>query len=413
MRSRAASGVSPSMQSGCRQSEAEDVLRFFFRFAREIVADHFDLPPVFAIVKGASAVSLRRSRLFAGTRPKRPETTPEEKDGDVMAMKIGYRTIKTAIGAGLAIFIAQQLGLAFYASAGIITILCIQVTRRQSIRAAVNRILACLLALAVGIGVFALFGYHPAALTLLILVFLPLAVRFGIQEGFVSSMVVLLHLYSAERMDAATIANELALLTIGVGVALLANLYMPSMEKELKAMQAAVENNFAVILQEFCYYLRHGQSDWDGREMIETERLLQQAKELAWREVENRIGRRDDTYYQYFVMREKQFELLERMLPIVSTLDVQVPQGHQIADFLERLSRAIHPGNTAYRFLDKLRVMREEIQQTALPKTREEFETRAALFYLLREIERYLFIKHDLGKNSPGKNMEKKDMHAL
>ncbi|MCG6197957.1 aromatic acid exporter family protein, partial [Anoxybacillus sp. LAT_38] len=76
----------------------------------------------------------------------------------------------------------------------------------------------------------------------------------------------------------------------------------------------------------------------------ETERLLQQAKELAWREVENRIGRRDDTYYQYFVMREKQFELLERMLPIVSTLDVQVPQGHQIADFLERLSRAIHPG---------------------------------------------------------------------
>jgi uncharacterized membrane protein YgaE (UPF0421/DUF939 family) len=99
-------------------------------------------------------------------------------------------------------------------------------------------------------------------------------------------------------------------------------------------------------------------------------------------------------------MREKQFELLERMLPIVSSLHLQVPQGEQIADFLEHLSDRIHPGNTAYIFLDKLKEMREEIRKTALPQTREEFEIRASLFYLLNEIERYLFIKHNLGKTS-------------
>jgi uncharacterized membrane protein YgaE (UPF0421/DUF939 family) len=315
-------------------------------------------------------------------------------------MKIGYRTIKTAIGTAIAILIAQQLGLQFYASAGIITILCIQVTRKKSLQTAWHRVLACLLGLVVGFLFFLAFGYQPLTIMLFILVFIPLTVRFGIQDGFVTSMVVMLHLYSMQRVDLEVVRNELALLFIGVGVALLANLYMPSMEKELRRLQELVERNFAVIFKEFCYYLRNGESSWDGKEMIETASLLEQAIHLASRNVENRFGRQEDTYYQYFVMREKQFELLERMLPIVSSLHLQVPQGHQIADFLEELSNAIHPGNTAYIFLDKLREMREEIQKTALPETREEFEIRASLFYLLREIEQYLFIKHRLGKNS-------------
>lgn len=271
---------------------------------------------------------------------------------------------------------------------------------KKSFRAAWNRILSSFLGLAVGMALFAVLGFTPIAILLAILIFLPLAVRFGIQEGFVSSMVVLMHLYSAERMDTALALNEVALLVIGVGVALVVNLYMPSLDKELKAMQAQVEKNFVKILREFCYYLRHGESDWDGREMIETTGLLDGAIQLASRDVDNRLGRRDDSYYQYFIMREKQFELLERMMPIVSSLNSQVPQGLQIADFLEKLSDSVHPGNTAYRFLDQLREMRKEIKETGLPSTREEFETRASLFYLLGEIESYLFIKHELGKNS-------------
>ncbi len=314
-------------------------------------------------------------------------------------MKIGYRTIKTAFGTAIAIFIAQQLGLQFYASAGIITILCIQVTRKKSFQTAINRVLACLVGLLLGFAFFQLLGYHPVSVLLWILVFIPLCVRYRITDGFVTSAVVLFHLYSVKRFDLDILRNELALLTIGVGVALLVNLYMPNVEKELKQMQRELEMNFSTIFKEFCLYLRNGQSDWGGKEMIETAALLEKAIDLAARDVENRFGPQDNTYYQYFVMREKQFELLERMLPIVSSLHLQVPQGHQIADFLEDLSNSIHSGNTAHLFLDKLREMREAIRHTSLPQTREEFEIRAALFYLLREIEEYLYIKHRLGKN--------------
>jgi hypothetical protein len=68
--------------SVCHQSGAEDVFRFFvFALAQEIVEALFVLPPVFAIVKGASAVSFRRSRLFVGKRPERPETTRKRRTG--------------------------------------------------------------------------------------------------------------------------------------------------------------------------------------------------------------------------------------------------------------------------------------------------------------------------------------------
>ena len=290
----------------------------------------------------------------------------------------------------------------FYAAAGIITILCIQVTVKKSVRTAINRILATLLGIGIGFAGFWIFGFTPLALMFTILVFMPLAVRMRIQEGFVTCMVVMMHLYAEERMDLALIANEFALLVIGVGVALVVNLYMPSLEKELKAMQEKVERNFSKILKEFSFYLRNGESSWEGHELIETPSLLAQAIKLASRDVENRLGRGDDTYTSYFVMREKQFELLERMMPIVSTLNSQVPQGLQMADFLDKLSDSVHPGNTAYRFLDELRLMHEEIKETPLPKTREEFETRASLFYLLREMENYLYIKHELGKNKDG-----------
>ena len=61
--------------------------------------------------------------------------------------KIGYRTIKTALGTTLAIVFAQILGLDNFASAGIITILCIKATKKKSVQASVSRIIACLIAM--------------------------------------------------------------------------------------------------------------------------------------------------------------------------------------------------------------------------------------------------------------------------
>ncbi|WP_042761544.1 aromatic acid exporter family protein, partial [Streptococcus sobrinus] len=82
------------------------------------------------------------------------------------------------------------------------------------------------------------------------------------------------HIYSLQDITWGIVWNEIAILTIGISVALLINLYMPSVEKDLKEYQQKVECNFKTILFEMAVFVRNGESNWDGKELLQTEELL-------------------------------------------------------------------------------------------------------------------------------------------
>ncbi|XXM73817.1 aromatic acid exporter family protein [Lysinibacillus sphaericus] len=320
--------------------------------------------------------------------------------------RIGYRTLKTGIGTALAISLAQLFQLDNFVSAGILTILCIQNTKKKSVQASSSRFAACVIAMLFSAAFFEFIAYHPAVIGLLLLVFIPVTVSLRIKEGIVTSSVIILHIYSAGNVTLGLFENELGIIVIGIGIALIMNLYMPSVENKLAEYQEQIEANFYKIFCELINHLKTNQSDWDGKEITETEELLKEAKSLAFKEVENHFLRHEDLYYLYFKMREKQFEILQRILPIAASISIKVEPGKKIAHFLEELSQHIHPGNTALFYLKKLYDMKVEFEQMELPKTREEFEVRAALYQFVREMEQYLLIKSSfkgIQKNEKGK----------
>ena len=310
-----------------------------------------------------------------------------------MKFRIGYRTIKTAVGTAISILLAQQLGLDNFASAGILTILCIQVTKRRSLRTALDRFLACVLAMPFSALFFEGISYHPLVIGLMLFFFIPTIVMLKAPDGIVTSSVIVLHIYMAGKVTMAIFLNELGVISIGIGVALLINLYMPSVDKKLQDYVSEIEENFKIIFSEMVRYLRIGDSNWDGKEITVGARLLDEAITLALQDVENHFLRDEDTYFHYFTMREKQFDIIERILPIVTSITHTVKQGHMIADFLEELSENIHSRNTAHIYLKKLREMKKTFEEMELPKTREEFEVRAALLQLVNEMKDYLIIK--------------------
>jgi uncharacterized membrane protein YgaE (UPF0421/DUF939 family) len=307
--------------------------------------------------------------------------------------RIGYRTIKTAIGTTVSISMAQYLGLDNFVSAGIITLLCIQVTKKKSLSVAWARFIACLLAILFSFLFFEGIGYHPLSISLLLFFFIPTTVMLKVTEGIATSSVIFLHFYAAKQFTLQFVLNELSLIVVGIGVALLVNMYMPSVEKQLKEYQQAIEDLFRIIFKEIVKYLRTNESDWDGKELMFAADVLQEAKTLALRNVENRILRNEDYYYRYFRMREKQFEIIERLLPLVTSITYTVEQRNMVADFMDELSDAIHPGNTANKFIKQLRELKKRAEEMELPKTREEFEERAALLHFVKEMEQYLIIK--------------------
>ena len=116
-----------------------------------------------------------------------------------MKFKIGYRTIKTALGTAIAILIAQQFGLDNFASAGILTILCIQVTKRKSLRTSWDRFVACVLAMPFSALFFEVIGYHPIVIGIMLFFFIPTVVMLKANEGVVTSSVIILHIYMANH----------------------------------------------------------------------------------------------------------------------------------------------------------------------------------------------------------------------
>ncbi|WP_254391679.1 aromatic acid exporter family protein [Terribacillus sp. DMT04] len=309
-------------------------------------------------------------------------------------MKIGYRTIKTAVGTPLAIWIAELLQLDNSVSAGILTILCTQITRKKSFLAAWHRIAACLLAIVLSFLLFETIGFYPFSIGILLLLFIPITVSLRVSPGIVSSSVIILHLYSAGNITVDLVINELILIAVGIGIALLVNLYMPSLEATIRRKQIALERNFAKILKEIATYLKEGDQAWSGEEIAKTEKILKEANQLVGRDVENHVLRSEHPYYDYFEMRTNQFAILKRILPLVSRLpETSYSQCDRLAHFYFGLADSVHPGNTAVLFLDELESLRQSFDKDPLPKTREEFETRAHLFQLLYEMENYLKLK--------------------
>lgn len=317
--------------------------------------------------------------------------------------RIGYRTLKTAIATPIAIYIAQLLQLENFFSAGILAILCIQSTKKKSLRAAWSRFSACIIAMILSILFFTLFGQHPFVIGIVLILFIPITVMLKINEGVVSSSVIILHFLAATTINISFIINEFAIILIGISVALVMNLYMPSLDLQLVKYQKEIEDNFRKIFEEIILYLRTNKNSWDGKELTETADIIEKAKMIAFRDIENRFSTYDSFYYSYFKMREKQFEIIERSLPVITSISSMVEQRMMMADFVEDLKENIQPKNTAIERLKQLYSMQKQINQMELPKTREDFEARASLFQFMREMEQYLMIKSNFKNHKKGK----------
>lgn len=304
-------------------------------------------------------------------------------------MRIGFRTIKTAVGVTVSVLIGQLLQLQNFTAAGILTLLCIQKSRKKSLKAAISRFFACLIGIFFSTVLFELIGYYPYVFLIVLVLFIPLTVRLNIQEGIASSAVMMMHVYMHKQVEAAFFLNEISLVVIGLGVALLVNWYMPSVDKEIAKLMEQSEKQLAVILHEISAYLKNGYTLWDGKEVLQLSETIAKGKSLAALNAENYSAGKDG-YAFFFENKKHQFDLVERMLPMVSRITAKMEQSNRIGNFVEELSVNLRNGTATDRFYLALREIRDYHKGLPLPETREEFENRANLFSMANELERFI-----------------------
>ncbi|MDU9012961.1 MAG: aromatic acid exporter family protein [Staphylococcus epidermidis] len=310
--------------------------------------------------------------------------------------KIGFRTVKTAVGMTLGVIICKLLGLDNYASSAILVVLCIKHTKMHSVQAILSRLVSCLLILFLGSAIFSLLGQHAFVLGLIVLLFIPLTVVLNVQEGVITSCVILLHVFNAKAINGHLILNEIMLLIVGLGIAFLMNLMMPSLDKKLNHFKQDIENQITEIFNIFSQAC----SMHNDHLNIKLDSLLlniKKAKSLAFRDVKNHFVRNENSFYHYFDMREEQVELLKRMTSLLEKINTDDPILEKISQLMYEIGSNVNSNDYTALRLHSLYEIRLSLDDLPLPTTHKTLNSRAHIIQILNELEEYLNIKSQFG----------------
>lgn len=326
------------------------------------------------------------------------------------------KSLKIAVAAVIAIAIAGELGLQYSATAGIITVLSIQNTKRETLRSARNRGVAFLVALLLAGICFALLGYTLWAFALYLFLFAVFCLWSGWTEALTTDSVLVSHFLAEGSMAPDKIGNECLIFLIGAGIGVLVNLHLHRKEAKFSELSTEVDTQMKGILQRMSLWLpREDKSEYGDSCFQKLEEALEDAKLCAATNYNNTLWNQDAYELDYIRMRERQSVLLQEIYMNIKKITLTgeegsqpfqkeqtelPPQTRQVAALLGRIWQEYHRDNTVEGLLEEWQEVMQDMESQELPKTREEFETRAILFYILMQIKNLLMIKREFVLNN-------------
>lgn len=305
------------------------------------------------------------------------------------------KAFKIALAAVLSILTANLLGLRYAVTAGIITVLSIQNTKRETLKTARNRGLAFLCALILAFLCYSLFGFRVGAFIIYLFLFAFLCLSAGWGEAIAMDSVLISHFLTEQSLGREMFANEVLLFLIGTSFGILINLHLRKKEGEFDRLSIQVDDEIKGIVHRMAENLRREDktgynADCFGR----LEDKLGLAKECALRNWNNTLWSQSSYELDYIRMRENQSRVLRNIYDSIVRIRMLPAQTMQVADFFEEIEAQYHRDNDVEELLIILKNMLADMKQENLPKSREEFEARALLFYTLMQLEEFLTLKN-------------------
>ena len=302
--------------------------------------------------------------------------------------KQAAKSVKIAVAAAIAIAAAGELGLKYSATAGIITVLSIGNTKRETLKTAVERGLAFLCALLLAAGCFGIFGYTLPGFTIYLLLFALLCLCAGWGTAIAMDSVLITHFLAEQSMAPNLLVNEILLFFIGTGMGILVNLHLHRKEADFKRLSDEVDNQMKGILHRMSLWLpKEDKSEYGAGCFEKLESALEEARLCAAANYNNSVLERNTRELDYIEMREKQSIILKGIYENIKSIKYLPEQAKQVAELFGKIEEDYHRENTVEELQNSLGKLLAEMKRQALPASREEFEARAILFYILMQIK--------------------------
>ncbi len=310
--------------------------------------------------------------------------------------KLLLLSVKIAVGASLAIYIAEYFRLENAASAGIITLLSVLTTKWGTLKLSLLRILTFLATGAgcwliiryvrgdwIGFGIFLFFMVGFCELT-------------GLRNTLSVNAVIATHILTARDFSQEFFLNEFYLVLIGVALAFILNLFHgnKSHKKVIIENMRYTERQLQEILERLADYLESketGGSIWT--DIISLEDKLQFFVDQAWEYQNNTWHFHPGYYIDYFEMRKKQYTVLHNLHYEIKKIRTMPEQAAVVAAYIRYLKKHVNEMNDPKEQIKRLHRILEEMEKTALPASWEEFEGKAKVYHILMDLEEFLIFK--------------------
>ncbi len=311
-----------------------------------------------------------------------------------MYKNILINSIKIIIAAIGAILLAQALRLEFAISAGIVAVLTIQPTKRETLRTALARLYAFVAALLIAYASFLLLGTTTAGFFLYFIVFICVCQVFKWYSAMAMNSVLISHFITTGVMDGGTVTNEVFIFVIGVGAGILANLHLRKRTDYAERLMQEMDGQIVRILTRMAERIVDKDiTDYNGDCFKVLVQQIDIAKHVAEVNYNNQMDVTDTFDMEYIAMRDRQRMVLYEMYKDARTMDTSPITAQRISDFLRQIAEVFEKGNDCKALMESFLQMDLEMKGQPMPKDRKEFEDRARLFGLLRSMEEFLQIK--------------------
>ena len=297
------------------------------------------------------------------------------------------KILKLSLGSSLAIFIAYFFQLQYAMVAGVITLLVVKDTKKETIKGAMGKLLGFILCTLYSYLCFNFLGYNLWSFSLYILIIISTCFVLNIRYVIAMCVVISSHYLLQESMSIYWILNETGLFIIGAGIGIIINMFMFSNKEHIYEGQQKLQKQVSLILVEISEMINK-----PGREhnISILSNLIDSSTKAAYFNINNNLLSDTKYFLDHMEIIKSQRNILNTLYDLVSQLNYLPAQGQIVSNFINKVGNTSFEVNTVNDLLNDLEKMYNDMKTQPLPQDRDEFENRAILFLCLIEMKKYL-----------------------
>ncbi len=316
---------------------------------------------------------------------------------------VGGRVLKTVLAVTLAMFIAQHFEMERTTLAAIVALLTVQRTFYHSILQSMAKLGSVLLGGLLGTAVSHFFGLSPIGYGLVTLLAIYICLQLRWQDHIVlTTITAVTVIFSSDGVPLTFSLLQILTAMVGAISGLTVNfLFNPNHTKEVKQTLDEVESGLRRAVDFIMFeMLKPGCDDTEFKaEIKKLDASIDEGLTLAklLQEEQRFIVNREtdaDRYRHTFQIASSQLKRLEEMHILARQIPIRVHQALPLVRLFRivqkmqyrRVTGRKNHNQMVEQLMEKLE---KSFELMDLPKTREEFISRASLFHLFQEIKRY------------------------